>query len=212
MISELTVWIKNIILVVLFASFLDLLLPNSSMQRFIKVIVGLFIMLAILNPIVIFFQNKWDPEVAIASTSLIDAKEIANIDRLTQGVVAEREKISKELYVKDLSKQVHTLVMAMKGVADAKVSVDIQDNEDDGHKGSIKKIKIYVKPGNQSKEAGAIETINKVSVADTVNRQQNSKEKNEDIALDESLRENIQDTIANLYFIPKEQIEVQKIY
>ncbi|CUH97438.1 hypothetical protein P22_3568 [Propionispora sp. 2/2-37] len=211
MINELTLWIKNIILVVLFASFLDLLLPSSSMQRFVKAIVGLFIMLTILNPIVNFFQNKWNPEIAIASTSA-DTSEVANIDTLMQDVIAEREKISKEFYIKDLSKQVRTLIVAMKGVADAKVSVEIQDNEADSRKGGIKKIIVYVKPGSQSKEVSAIETINKVSIPDKENQRQDSRKENEDTTLDGSLQDKIQDTIANLYFISKEQIEVRKIY
>lgn len=44
-------WLKQIILLVLIATFFDLLLPNHSMERYVKLVMGLLIILAILNPI-----------------------------------------------------------------------------------------------------------------------------------------------------------------
>ncbi len=44
-------WLKQIILVVLLASFVDLLLPNRSMQRYVKLVVSLFILITILSPV-----------------------------------------------------------------------------------------------------------------------------------------------------------------
>lgn len=44
-------WLKQIILVVLLATFIDLLLPNSTMQRYVKLVVSLFILMTILTPV-----------------------------------------------------------------------------------------------------------------------------------------------------------------
>ncbi|SHE45744.1 stage III sporulation protein AF [Seinonella peptonophila] len=44
-------WLKQIILLVLIATFIDLLLPQQSLSRYVKLVLGLLIILAILQPI-----------------------------------------------------------------------------------------------------------------------------------------------------------------
>jgi len=52
MISFLSQWLKQIILLVLVATFLDLIIPNSSFERYIKLVVGLLIITIMLSPII----------------------------------------------------------------------------------------------------------------------------------------------------------------
>ncbi|MFC7394240.1 stage III sporulation protein AF [Scopulibacillus cellulosilyticus] len=44
-------WMTQIILIILFAIILELLLPNDSFQKYVKMVVGLIIIIALLNPI-----------------------------------------------------------------------------------------------------------------------------------------------------------------
>lgn len=50
-------WIRQIILLVLIATFIDLLLPNQSFDRYVKLVMGLLIIMAILSPL-LEFLNK----------------------------------------------------------------------------------------------------------------------------------------------------------
>lgn len=52
----LTIWLKKIILLVLLAAFLDLILPNTSMQRYVKMVMGLILLLTIISPVFSLFQ------------------------------------------------------------------------------------------------------------------------------------------------------------
>lgn len=45
-------WLREIIVIIMLAVFIDLLLPNDKMQRYVKVVLSLFILMAILSPIV----------------------------------------------------------------------------------------------------------------------------------------------------------------
>lgn len=47
-----TEWITNIILFVLIATIIDLLLPNSSLQKYTKMVAGLLLITIILSPII----------------------------------------------------------------------------------------------------------------------------------------------------------------
>ena len=51
MITWLSAWLKEIILAVMLAAFVDMLLPSSSFQRYVKTVLSLFILLVILQPI-----------------------------------------------------------------------------------------------------------------------------------------------------------------
>lgn len=44
-------WLKSIILVILLAVFLDLLLPNQTMQRYVRTVMSLFIVLTLMSPL-----------------------------------------------------------------------------------------------------------------------------------------------------------------
>lgn len=49
--SFLTEWIANIILFIMLAVILDLLLPNSAMQKYAKMVISLLLIVIILSPI-----------------------------------------------------------------------------------------------------------------------------------------------------------------
>lgn len=51
LIDILTNWLKEIILIVLLAVFLDLILPNSTLQRYVKLVMGLLILMTMLSPV-----------------------------------------------------------------------------------------------------------------------------------------------------------------
>jgi len=56
----LNLWLKKIILLVLLAAFLDLILPNTSMQRYVKMVMGLILLLTILTPVFSIFNLSQD--------------------------------------------------------------------------------------------------------------------------------------------------------
>lgn len=59
MISILTEWLKEIIVVVLLAVFLDLILPNSQLQRYVKMVMGLLILMTMLSPVLRFLNHDF---------------------------------------------------------------------------------------------------------------------------------------------------------
>jgi stage III sporulation protein AF len=193
----LTDWIKNIIFVVLFASFLELLLPSSSMQRFVRVIMGLFIMLAILNPIIGVVQHHLTSinQIPALSTN----SEISNvITNEVNHVTNERDKLSLELYKKELSQQIRILIIAMDGVADANVAVEINSNTTNG----VKSIVVYIKPGISTKNE-KVASIKKI----TIDKQ--SVKTEESYA---GLKERITEMITELYQIPKEKVDIKMLH
>lgn len=79
MIAWLHGWLKEIILIVLLAAFVDLLLPNNAFQRYVKTVLGLFILLTLLSPLLALFREKWDSQKLLASVEQIGT-EMAGAD------------------------------------------------------------------------------------------------------------------------------------
>lgn len=59
MIDWISEWIKNIVFVILLATFVDLLLPNTSMQKYARIVLGMLIVLIIITPILELFGNTF---------------------------------------------------------------------------------------------------------------------------------------------------------
>lgn len=79
MIDWLSDWLKQLILMIMLATFVDLLLPNQNMQRYVKTVLGLFILMTLLNPIFALFQREWD------LTKMADSVERLNGSRAVRG-------------------------------------------------------------------------------------------------------------------------------
>lgn len=196
MIAIFTSWIKSIVFVVLFASFLELLLPSSSMQRFIRVIMGLFIMLAILNPVIDIAQNYLMPiQIPVFSTNSAQSMVILNH---AKGTAEEREQLSVEIYKKELSQQMRVMITALDGVADAKVVIDIKSGEHDKLSSMIHGIQVYVTPG-----IGTPKGIPKVSIGEPLRP-------TTDLMIE--LENKIKKMITELYQLPQGRVEVKIVH
>ncbi|MDD9267514.1 stage III sporulation protein AF [Paenibacillus sp. GCM10023248] len=60
-------WLKTVIMVIMLATFVDLLLPSSAMQRYVKTVMSLFILLTLLSPVLQLFQKNWDVEQLLSA-------------------------------------------------------------------------------------------------------------------------------------------------
>ncbi|WP_221565491.1 stage III sporulation protein AF [Alkalihalobacillus sp. TS-13] len=57
-------WVTNIILIILLATILELLLPSNAFQKYVKVVIGLLLIIAILNPMIKMFSVDLNQELA----------------------------------------------------------------------------------------------------------------------------------------------------
>ncbi|RXZ78270.1 stage III sporulation protein AF [Paenibacillaceae bacterium] len=56
-------WLKQIIAVILLASIIELLLPSTAYQRYVRLVVGLFILLVLLSPVLRLLQGEFDAKL-----------------------------------------------------------------------------------------------------------------------------------------------------
>ncbi|SMC58984.1 stage III sporulation protein AF [Sporomusa malonica] len=202
MIDSITVWVKSIIFVVLFASFLELLLPNNSMQRFIRVIMGLFIMLAILNPIISVIETRLtEDQIPTLATRAESDLSDGNILSAANHVTGKRNELARELYIRDLSKQIRATVLAIDGVADAKVTVAIADAAQQENVGKIKSVVVYIEPGIIADERKIAKVVIRPDVVETTNKSDK---------LSQSVIDKVKRAVTELYQLKSNQVEVKR--
>jgi len=67
MMEALGLWLKELVVVILIATFVELLLTGHSMLRYVRTVVSLFILLTILTPIIRFLTGEFDPDRMLAA-------------------------------------------------------------------------------------------------------------------------------------------------
>lgn len=66
-------WLKQVILVVILATFADMLLPSQSFRKYARTVLSLFVLLVLLSPLVKLFQGEWDEKRLTGSVESLAA-------------------------------------------------------------------------------------------------------------------------------------------
>lgn len=78
--SFITEWIMNIVVFILLAMIVDMLLPNSAMKKYTKMVTGLLLIAIILTPLLKVVAKDFDQVVAsFSNKKIIDNNKVENL-------------------------------------------------------------------------------------------------------------------------------------
>jgi stage III sporulation protein AF len=155
-------WVMNIILFILLATVIDMLLPNSSMQKYTKMVTGLLLIAIILTPI--FKLISKDFETALASIPLDQVPGEKNMKNSMDSQKKEIQAslhayILEEMAVK-LKKGVEEELMEQYGLEIAKIEIATKGEGDLTNSENLQKVIVLLKqPENKVKTVEAIKQI-----------------------------------------------------
>jgi Stage III sporulation protein AF (Spore_III_AF). len=117
--------VRNLAIILLLASFLEMLLPNKSMRGFVQMVMGLFVISSVLAPITTLLHIPLAMEIpAWAETTTQDLPAIASEG---QGVKLGRDAVQGQ-YRQILTNQIQALALSTSGVAAASVDIKFEEN------------------------------------------------------------------------------------
>ena len=127
-------WLEEIVLIVFITTFFDLLLPNGALTNFTRMVMGLFLLISILNPMICLLEE----DALLGSWHLLQSTEEAK-EVLAQGERLLQEQSQKNFneYALHLEQQITALVYLMEGVSECETKVDMDAER-------INKVKITV--------------------------------------------------------------------
>lgn len=116
--------VRNLAVILLLATFLEMLLPNKSMRGFVQMVMGLFVISAVLAPITTFLHTPLEMEIpAWTATTHQDLPAIATEG---QGLKLARDAV-QEQYRQILINQIKALALGSEGVEGAEVDVEFEE-------------------------------------------------------------------------------------
>lgn len=114
MIAWLSDWLRDIIAVIMLAAFVELLLPNKSMQRYARLVIGLLILLTIMSPILRLLQGDFNAKLkdGISNWDHLEAQNEVKMPSLTD-IQKRAEDLNKQQNNDAAALMEHTLEDAM---------------------------------------------------------------------------------------------------
>jgi len=203
-VSFLTEWITNIIVFILLAVIIDLLLPNSSMQKYAKMVISLLLIIVIINPIFKIFSSDMNEilsEFQIQTASddkngknLIEfqKKEIQASQRayILKQMAVQMKTMAEEELVQNYDVMIETILLSeSENVGDITSQKDLQH------------IQVVLKRNNATEAVGdgTVEVVEPVTIDTT-------KDVTKDEKADEIPSEQIVKSLAKIWEVEEEKI------
>lgn len=155
MVTFLSSWVKNLSLALIVVSILEMILPNNKTKKYIKTIMGLYILFSIISPFIKNNNNLNLSEFNINSYAegIVEASsnEVVNQESMDKRI--------KKIYVQELEKDI-TSKIKEKGYTVSNCKVDVDGIED----GNIKNITVKLKDKNENLNSEENYKNNKINI------------------------------------------------
>ncbi|WP_456278328.1 stage III sporulation protein AF [Bacillus sp. AK128] len=166
----LTGWIANIIVFILLATIVDMLLPNSNLQRYAKMVTGLLLIVIILTPLFKFFSYDFEEVLATATSG--PQLEEENIENLIEFKKKEIQALNRAYSLEEVAVQMKEAVedemMGRFGLSVSHVSIEVDESIDPASD-STEHFSVNVQLSEQKEEQEAAIPVVKEVKIDTSN-------------------------------------------
>lgn len=161
----LTTWATNIILFVLLAIIIDLLMPNTSLQRYTKMVIGLLLIVIILNPVLKVFNTNI--EEILASFQLPMMEEKSEIENLIENKKKEIQASQRAYILEEMAVQMKSMVeeelMRVYGMQIESVNLQFSKNEEPLTEEDLQAVEVIVN-GNPKGDLESIPAVKDIRI------------------------------------------------
>jgi len=200
MIENLSSWAKGITLAVIVVSILEMLLPNNKTKKYIKMVMGVFILFNIISP----FINAND----LKNLNEIDASKYVNENNKNYVEQKSMDERLEELYIDEIEKDIIKKV-EKKGykVRMCKVDAKITKNEEET---GITKIKLKVEKTGEVKQEENSSIENQIVTQVQKIKKVNTKkiEEDKETSLEKSDIQNLKQFLIEEYEVNEKCLEI----
>lgn len=157
-------WVTNIILFILFATMVDMLLPNSKFQKYTKMVIGLLLIAIILTPVLkLVSQDFEEAMVSIPKIENTGENKLKNLIELQKKEIqASQDAYIYEQMAVQLKEDVEEELMDKYGLVITDLKVIVDEENQRPFPESLQKVMISL---NESKyEKDAVEVIKTIDI------------------------------------------------
>ena len=156
MVNWISSWANSVIIAVIIATIIEMILPNGNNKKYIKTVIGVFILFSIIAPVISKVSNNdFDLKNVIDKYNIVDDYESNEVSSL------DIDKSVEDVYIENLTTDIKNKIKE-KGYKVINIDVDIDMS--DKNYGQIKKIDIYINKSLEDNSISEVETINEVEI------------------------------------------------
>ncbi|MEN1970126.1 stage III sporulation protein AF [Lentibacillus sp. N15] len=160
-------WVTQIVIFLIVAMIIDLLIPATSMKKYIKLVVGLILILLFLKPVFYLFDINLDQALETSLSKL--SKEEAQQDSMENSIKMQKKEIqaSQRAYIleemavqlKDLAKD---RLKEEYQTAIVDIDFQFQSNDEQPSYENLDEVIVYL--GQMEEEEGAVDIVDDVDI------------------------------------------------
>ena len=195
MIEFLSSWAQGIIVAVIIATLIEMILPNSSSKKYVKVVIGMYILFTIVSPIIKKLGGK-DINLNTIDIEKYEQQISKSDNTISRKFEDNNARSIKDIYVSNLKADI-SAKLKEKGYEIDTSDIQIKDDENYTiEKITLKLIKMEQKQGKNNEIV-----INTVEIGNTIS-QKDSK------TLSDDDKQEVKDYISETYDIDKKNINI----
>lgn len=197
MIKFISSWAEGIIVSVIIATILEMILPEGKNKKYIKTVIGVYILFAIISPIISKVTGKTiEAENIFKMESILDQNtlEVSSIDT-TNSI--------KKIYITKLKQDIKAKIEE-KGYQVNEVNV-LVETKDENNYGKIYEIDLNILP--KEKKENTLTPINEVKIEIT---NTNSETKVEENKIPNNITRELKEYLSGVYNIEKEKVKINE--
>ena len=195
MIEFLSSWAQGIIVAVIIATLIEMILPNSSSKKYVKVVIGMYILFTIVSPIIKKIGGK-DINLNTINIEKYEQQIAKSDNTISRKFEDNNTRSIKDIYVSNLKADI-SAKLKEKGYEIDTSDIQIKDDENYTiEKITLKLIKMEQKQGKNNEIV-----INTVEIGNTIS-QKDSK------TLSDDDKQEVKDYISETYDIDKKNINI----
>lgn len=195
MIEFLSSWAQGIIVAVIIATLIEMILPNSSSKKYVKVVIGMYILFTIVSPIIKKLGGK-DINLNTINIEKYEQQISKSDNTISRKFEDNNTRSIKDIYVSNLKADISAKLKEKGYEIDTS---DIQIKDDENY--TIEKITLKLIKMEQKQEKNNEIVINTVEIGNTIS-QKDSK------TLSDDDKQEVKDYIIETYDIDKKNINI----
>ncbi|MBP3707718.1 MAG: stage III sporulation protein AF [Clostridia bacterium] len=197
MVNWFNTWSKGIVGAVIIATLMEMIIPNNNSKKYIKILLGIFIVYTIISPIIDFFSKEnineyidFDKYIETSSNTISDEKKEVN----------SNYNAVQNIYIKEIQNDIRAKLKTKGYIAD---EINVQISEDGSYNIELIKINISEKSetNNENNVRSIIDNIKAVVINIEGGNEQNQ-------IIDDNDKRIIKQYLNSQYNVGEEKIQV----
>lgn len=203
MVNWLSNWAQGIIVAIVIATLIELILPNGSSRKYVKVVIGIYILFTIISPMITKFKKDDFNINEILNTEEYEQKLAKDNNKISTKLEDNNSRTIKDIYINNLTTDIKSKLKE-KGYYTVSSNIKVKDDENY----TIENISLdLTSTKDEYDNRNNIEQVN-IEMIEIKPESKNNLSNNNSTILTESQKKEVKEYLSKTYDVDTKNIEI----